>query len=101
MIKECELVETTCRRCGRETEWDPSLGDTPLCQECWDNHDTAERRAYRRAYYLLNRTRENTREMEYYRRNRSHCVSLMKRWYQWNKRYRAEYMRQYRQGVSR
>ena len=29
--------ETSCGRCGRKTWWYQELGDSPLCDRCWDN----------------------------------------------------------------
>ena len=29
-------ILTTCSICGKETEWEESLGDMPLCIDCWD-----------------------------------------------------------------
>jgi hypothetical protein len=50
---QTQILETNCKKCGKPTEWDYSLGLLPLCVECWDkttdsfNPMAAAQRAYR------------------------------------------------------
>jgi len=89
----CSRTEV-CRICGRPTEWDESMGAFVLCRECWDVYDPG-RSAYRRAYYLVNKARENRRCADYYRNNRCHRLKKMKEWRYRNRLHWNEYMRDY------
>jgi len=35
-MKTLEETITHCSNCGKETTWDFSLGNKPLCADCWD-----------------------------------------------------------------
>lgn len=48
-----EVTKVKCSQCGAETEWEESLGDEPLCVNCWDARSGIdnEAAARRRRYY--------------------------------------------------
>lgn len=53
MLKTLTEIITKCSNCGKETYWEPELGDVPLCVDCWDAraHIDNELAARQRRYY--------------------------------------------------
>jgi len=57
-----------CSQCGAETEWGDSLGDKPLCVNCWD---AVQENTCQRAYRKRNRDKVLAYQRAYRERKKS------------------------------
>ena len=100
-------ARTNCSKCRRETEWDDSLAEKPLCVECWDKEALCQPKyywehktkilEYKRQYYLQHKAEEARKQRE---RRQTHKVEISEsnRLYRLNHKDEiAEYQQRYRE----